>query len=348
MMYIAFILILLLLLLLLLIENSSTTTTTLKKISRNIWRINSKIHHEKLQELLYPPLEDNSAKCNDDKMLKIRRNNVVKHPIFNFLHYYYSFSYDELSKYSLGILNQNELTDVTLTDGDVINLKYFDFDSNQYNIKKMLADNNKLGKTYVNDIYKRYEILLNSMSKPPNLKCFGKHEWAMLYNPTFTNRTNHQPLLSLRVNQTIINQVVEDSIIHCTHFDAYRFFQPEAKPLNENNLSRQKQEEYENIACIHYNMDLFKYAYAIYPLCSSELLLNCLELAIYARKVDMLASPYDVQQYIPDMNPINIETIEGKKKYIQEQENIMQKARLLREELLLYYKYITNYIMRKE
>ena len=169
----------------------------------------------------------------------------------------------------------------------------------------------------------------------------------MLYNPTFQNVTNHQPLLSLRVSQSVINQVVEDSTIHCTHFDAYRFFQPEAKPYNEHSLSRQRQQEYENIACIHYNMDLFKYAYAIYPLCSSELVINCLELAIYARKVDMLASPYNVQDCIHDMTAINIETIDGRKKYIQEQEYIIHRAKPLREELLLHYKYIINYIVDK-
>ena len=41
-------------------------------------------------------------------------------------------------------------------------------------------------------------------------------------------------------------------------------------------------------------MDLFKYAYQLYPFISSELLRECLLLAISARKIDMRASPYDV------------------------------------------------------
>lgn len=46
--------------------------------------------------------------------------------------------------------------------------------------------------------------------------------------------------------------------------------------------------------CVHAAMDLFKYAYQLYPFVSSDLLRDCLELAITARKLDMRASPYDV------------------------------------------------------
>ena len=149
------------------------------KLPRNVWRENSKIHHERLVQLLYPPVDGNAIDCHDDKTLKIRRNNVVQNPIYNFLHYYYSFSYSELVKYSVGILDNTELADVTPSDSDVINMKYFDFDCNQYNIKKMVDNTqNKLGKTYFNDVHKRYEILSYSNLKPPNLNCFGKHEWV--------------------------------------------------------------------------------------------------------------------------------------------------------------------------
>ena len=41
-------------------------------------------------------------------------------------------------------------------------------------------------------------------------------------------------------------------------------------------------------------MDLFKYAYQLYPFLSSDLLRDCLTLAVTARKIDMRASPYDV------------------------------------------------------
>ena len=164
------------LLLLLLVRHNNSSI----KLPRNVWRENSKIHHERLVQLLYPPVEGNIIDCYDDKALKIRRNNVVQNPIYNFLHYYYSFSYNDLAKYSVGVLDNTELADVSLlSDSDVINMKYFDFDLNQYNIKKIVDNTqNKLGKTYLNDIHKRYEILSFSNLKPPNLNCFGKHEWV--------------------------------------------------------------------------------------------------------------------------------------------------------------------------
>lgn len=46
-------------------------------------------------------------------------------------------------------------------------------------------------------------------------------------------------------------------------------------------------------------MDLFKYAYQLYPFVSSDLLRECLVLAVTARKIDMRASPYDVS-VVPD------------------------------------------------
>ena len=48
------------------------------------------------------------------------------------------------------------------------------------------------------------------------------------------------------------------------------------------------------IGCVHAAMDLFKYAYQLYPFVSSDLLRESLLLAIAARKIDMRASPYDV------------------------------------------------------
>ena len=108
----------------------------------------------------------------------------------------------------------------------------------------------------------------------------------------------HQPSLSLRVSQATIDAVVYSSKIRCTHFDAWRFFHPKAQPLNiVSPMSRAAQAQYEQPGCIHANMDLFKYAYVLYPLVSSDLLLDALRLAIRARKIDMRASPYDVARF---------------------------------------------------
>ena len=83
----------------------------------------------------------------------------------------------------------------------------------------------------------------------------------------------------------------------------------------------------EQPGCIHVHMDLFKcvfevccaaihfclfalfvltcwchhrWAFKLYPLIPSELLLDTLEVALVARELDMRASPYDLFSYTPD------------------------------------------------
>ena len=56
----------------------------------------------------------------------------------------------------------------------------------------------------------------------------------------------HQPSLSLRVSQQVIDKVVESRQLRCTHFDAYRFFNPKAQPMNiVNPFTRSDQVQYE-------------------------------------------------------------------------------------------------------
>lgn len=55
----------------------------------------------------------------------------------------------------------------------------------------------------------------------------------MLYRPPHAAK---EPIkyqaLPLRVSQEVLNEFVEGRPIRCTHFDAFRFFTPEAQPLN--------------------------------------------------------------------------------------------------------------------
>ena len=81
-------------------------------------------------------------------------------------------------------------------------------------------------------------------------------------------------------------------------------------------------------------MDLFRNQ--IYPFIDSELLIDSIQLALACRKVDMLASPYDVSQYVND-EPIRVETSEGRKTYILEQEKLIEKAAPIRQKLLALY-----------
>ena len=148
----------------------------------------------------------------------------------------------------------------------------------------------------------------------------------------------HQYKLKLRVTQNVINEVVRSQPLTCTHFDAWRFFHPDTQAMNTHPvLTRASQDVHEQPACIHANMDLFKYAYELYPLVSSDLLLHSLELAIEARKIDMRASPYDVSSFEGCEVPICIETAAGKRQYVLEQSRLADKALPLRVELMNVY-----------
>jgi hypothetical protein len=89
-------------------------------------------------------------------------------------------------------------------------------------------------------------------------------------------------------------------------------------------------------------MDLFKYAFQLYPFLPSDLLLDTLRLALRARRVDMRASPYDVSEYLPQ--PICVESAEGRRVYVQEQEGLAETAAPIRQRLLdCYNTYLSAY-----
>ncbi|CAM9920027.1 unnamed protein product, partial [Hapterophycus canaliculatus] len=134
------------------------------------------------------------------------------------------------------------------------------------------------------------DLLEATSARAPVFHCFGLHEWAMLYRPPgaeeggVDKRSVHQAL-PLRVSQAEINSMVEGKggALACTHFDAFRFFTPEAKPLNPVQLERTGQRSNDQPGCVHANMDLFKWALRLWPLLPSEKLADTLELAVSCR-----------------------------------------------------------------
>jgi hypothetical protein len=139
----------------------------------------------------------------------------------------------------------------------------------------------------------------------------------------------------LRLPADEINGIVERSDLRCTHFDAFRFFTPDAVPLNKNKLSREGTTEFDQRACIHVTMDLYRFAHKIAPWCSSELIADTFLLAADARRIDMRASPYDLRN--EGFEPIMIETTEGREEYIREQRRLADLAVPLRTRLISVY-----------
>ena len=82
-------------------------------------------------------------------------------------------------------------------------------------------------------------------------------------------------------------------------------------------------------------MDLYKHAFRLWPLVGSDLVADCFELAWDVRTVDMRAAPYDLAGDLPaaDLEPIRIETPEGKQEYAALQRGFADRAAPLREAL---------------
>jgi hypothetical protein len=170
------------------------------------------------------------------------------------------------------------------------------------------------------------------VDRDPLYGCFGLHEWAMVYR---TPEVRHAKT-PLRLLPEAISRVVDGEHLCCTHYDAFRFFTPEAVPRNRHALSREITTDFDQRACIHVNMDLYRYAYKIAPWVPGELLADCFDLAWEARQIDMRASPYDMRPY--GLEPIFIETDAGKLEYVAEQKRIAGRAVPLRQKLLEVYR----------
>jgi len=155
----------------------------------------------------------------------------------------------------------------------------------------------------------------------------------MLYR---TDQPRH-PSVPLRLSPATIAHTVESLPLVCTHFDAYRFFTPDALPLNRHTLSRADTIDHDQPGCIHVTMDLYKFAYKLAPWTPSSLLADCFELALAAREIDMRASPYDLSRW--QLTPIPIESPHGRAEYAAAQRQLLEAAQPLRAALLALYEH---------
>ena len=135
----------------------------------------------------------------------------------------------------------------------------------------------------------------------------------------------------LRLGQDGTDDVVRGHQIRCSHFDAFRFFTPAAKPLNLLTPDLGSRDAMEQPGCLHASMDLYKWAFRLTPVVSSELLLDCFRLSKEIREIDMRASPYDLSDL--GYRPIMIETSAGKNEYVAAQRGFAGRAQLLRARL---------------
>ncbi|MGW4488890.1 3-methyladenine DNA glycosylase [Amycolatopsis sp. NPDC004368] len=233
-----------------------------------------------------------------------RRRAGVKHPVHDFLFTYYSFRPNQLRRWSPGY-------GVVLTGGgDPI--PRADVEARRDRIAGIRA------------------LLVATAAREPHFGCFGLHEWAMVYglSEDQVRHTSHP----LRLGPAGTDGVVDSHRIACSHFDAYRFFTPAARPLNSLNPAADDRPSFEQPACLHAGMDLYKHAFRLAPLIPSELVADCLELARDIRVLDMRASPYDLTAL--GYEPVPIETVHGKQVYAAAQRAFAERGAPLRQRLI--------------
>jgi len=172
------------------------------------------------------------------------------------------------------------------------------------------------------------QFLESTANRAPFFGCHGLHEWAMVYKSGEV-RYAEQPL---RLSPSEVAAVVDSLPVRCSHYDAFRFFTPEARPLNRLQPTRETSPQLEQPGCLHANMDLYKWAFKLAPWCPSDLIADTFELARDIRELDMRASPYDLSSF--GYTAVPIETPEGRAEYERSQRNFAERAQPLRQRLL--------------
>lgn len=255
-----------------------------------------------------------------------RRKVGAKHPVEDFLFTYYSFKPGQLSRWHPGAGRLLQGAGASEQAG--------------WKFYTAVEDGTPCGGATVDVVQFQRErgplityvkrLLSSTAARDAQLGCFGLHEWAMVYRSAHHGQRHDQVKLRLGAEGT--DDVVESMNIRCTHFDAFRFYTPSAKPLNAVEPTRETQTAMEQPGCLHANMDLYKWAYKLVPAVGSDLLLECFDLAWRIRQLDMRASPYDLRQW--GYEPVRIEEPAGRAQYVRAQRAFAAEAQSLRKRLL--------------
>jgi hypothetical protein len=255
-----------------------------------------------------------------------RRDRGLPHPIADFLFDYYPYPFAFLEQWHPGIGTGIEWSTEAAQDPALRHLSnrgYREENGALFADPALMPEKEKQRLEWI------VSLLEATRDRAPNFACHGLHEWAMVYGG---RSVRHEKILPLRLPQQEIDALVSSRPICCSHHDAFRFFADEARPFNRMQPDLTTRHDHEQPGCLHANMDLYKWAAKAMPWCGSDLLIECFELAVRIRDLDMRASPYDLTAWGRDA--VCIETPEGRKEYENEQRELATEAQPLRERLI--------------
>ena len=271
------------------------------------WRERASMHRERVQRWTRPHRERHARK--------------EAHPVYDFLFQYYSYSTGKLAAW------HPEPHEALADSAEAREC----FAGAEYRVQGgvIARDASALDAADRERLASMVHILRGTRDRPANFACFGMHEWAMVFGG---HDVRHADVAPLRLPQHEVDAFVTSRAMTCSHFDAFRFFAPDAKPLNRVQLQPSSRQEREQPGCIHANMDLYRWAYTAMPWIGSELLVRCFELAVELRELDMRASPCDLSAL--GFAPVCVETAEGRDEYQRRQRELSGRASVLREALV--------------
>ncbi|GAA2147465.1 hypothetical protein GCM10009844_24620 [Nocardioides koreensis] len=275
-------------------------------LDETAWRARAAGHAERVDAFVKPHLA--------------RRESRVKHPVHDFLFTYYSQRPAQLRRWhpGYGVGLGGDASAYAGLKGYVVEPVETTTVSEEY-----VASQRPL-------LESLHRLLAATAGRAPNFGCFGMHEWAMVYRLA-EDETRHADW-PLRLGPAGTDAVVESHRIACSHFDAYRFFTGPARPLNTLSPTSADRPAFEQPACLHAGMDLYKHAFRLTPMICSDLVADCFELARDIRALDMRAAPYDLADL--GFEPIRVETAEGKQEYAAAQRGFAERGAPLRARLV--------------
>ena len=294
---------------------NSKLTPMNQRLSPAQWRARRDAH----QARLLPFVEAHRA----------RRSRGEKHAVWDFLWEYYNHKPAWILKWSPGI-------GVELEAGAA------DFTGKEWTATPDGAsalDATKFPRHRLEGAREILSLLEQTAARDPFHGCFGLHEWAMVYR----GETRHP--IPLRLSDEVIAELVETQGVRCSHYDAFRFFTPNARPLNVLQPAPDNRAQLEQPGCIHANMDLYKWAYKFAPWIESDLIADAFELTRAARWLDMRAAPYDLGAL--GVEPIRIETPDGRREYAAQQRAVAARAEPIRARLIAAYRELIGAIERQ-